>query len=224
MFGWPEKKKVLTAKIATEKRFCGFTLIELLVVIAIIALLVSILLPSLNTARDLAKQALCSTHLKSIGTANQMYFLDYNNTYYMDQYNEGNKEWWFAIDDYLDSQVSIMHCPGWKGYSFCKIPDWGYGFNIGCNRRPAANINMNKIVITEGWWHFSSRWYALNRIGNQAFAWDYGENIYPNGVVYRVHKNSINALFHGGHVSWVNWDDMDDTWFTTWRDQDQNQP
>lgn len=51
----------------------GFTLIELLVVIAIIALLVSILMPSLAKARELAKRAKCSVNLKSIGTAFAMY-------------------------------------------------------------------------------------------------------------------------------------------------------
>lgn len=51
----------------------GFTLIELLVVISIIALLVAILLPALNKARDQAKAAVCLVHVKQLSIAWHMY-------------------------------------------------------------------------------------------------------------------------------------------------------
>ncbi|MFO0839183.1 MAG: type II secretion system protein [Phycisphaerae bacterium] len=59
----------------------GFTLIELLVVVAIIALLISILLPSLSAAREQAKVAKCTANLKSIMTASYAYFGDQKDTF-----------------------------------------------------------------------------------------------------------------------------------------------
>ncbi|MFW6154936.1 MAG: type II secretion system protein [Planctomycetota bacterium] len=58
------------------KRSKGFTLIELLVVVAIIALLVSILLPAVNKAKEITKQTLCMTRLKGVGTALAMYKME----------------------------------------------------------------------------------------------------------------------------------------------------
>jgi prepilin-type N-terminal cleavage/methylation domain-containing protein/prepilin-type processing-associated H-X9-DG protein len=101
----------------------SFTLIELLVVVAIIAVLVALLLPALNRARDSAKAATCLANLHQVGVGMAYYKGDFNeynpplvkkSSYMGDWYSEDvwppAGRWFNYLEPYTKTYV-VFNCP-----------------------------------------------------------------------------------------------------------------
>ncbi len=76
MLTYPHSKFGRNSRALAGARATGFTLIELLVVVAIIAVLMSILLPSLTCAREQARSVLCGQKLRDLGNGMHNYFAE----------------------------------------------------------------------------------------------------------------------------------------------------
>lgn len=121
----------------------GFSLVELLVVIGIIALLIGILLPTLNRARQAARTVKCLSNIRNLCQASFAYGVAFNGFYPPAQWDNlpGKKmEWDFAKDStgaivpgmlwQGNTSMAIQQCPSYDGKSnSAGDPYTGYNYN-----------------------------------------------------------------------------------------------
>jgi len=88
------------------------TLVELLVVMAIIGILVSMLLPAVQAAREAARMASCKNNMRQIGLA-VLQFCDSHKGQFPDWYHTsgGGDSWISTVADYLEKVDEIRLCP-----------------------------------------------------------------------------------------------------------------
>ena len=209
----------LAYKTAASRKGKGFTLIELLVVIAIISLLVSILLPSLNKAKQLARTVVCLSNLKQMGLGIAMYVND----------NDGLLPrpylFWYDLDDYIPiigywdylTKDTVWKCPSnpnyWTGTNYTTsyvynyyIQPYTYGEGAGWSLfmypqmdRLALLENPDVIaLVTDG---------APSDLDPKSTRmYYYWFPFYPVGY---LHSGGGNFLFMDGHAEWLREEGVD---------------
>ncbi len=128
--------------LATNRR--GFTLVELLVVIAIIGILVALLLPAVQSAREAARRTQCKNHLKQLSLG----FMNHESS--LKAFPTGGWGWGWVGDP---DSGSLERQPGGWGYSILAYTEGltelqvGSGLSAAAKRQALAVVNGKAVPV-----------------------------------------------------------------------------
>ena len=157
-------------------RSVAFTLVELLVVISIISILMSLVMPVLGRARGAARTAHCSSNLRNLGAAWELYSDDYRG-YCMPQVwfrTSPPTYWWGSNGDPADYTVGFIYpyleqAAGLDNAFDCPEQPWGSYIPQGAARGPTTTYGYNGLYLAppaSGWSTSSAKthWRTLGEI------------------------------------------------------------
>ncbi len=194
-----------------RKKEIYFTLIELLIVISIIAILASLLLPALQSAREQAKSINCASRLKQCGLSVSMYMNDYNDNFSIayGTSSSGDRKVWYNFliaDKYISKK--LISCPSGTPVPVVNATYETYGaFTDPCqggavlNREPFGDRWANQMISNKRIKNPSGRLLIADsgRTSNRRQYYLIGMN--SNTEIFHVrHGNTGNMVALGGNI------------------------
>ena len=187
----------------------AFTLIELLVVVAVIAILASLLLPAIASAKQRARAIQCLSNLKQVGVGTQMFAHDNENQLQLDALIPGGTQTWATV---LATNVGlttydVFSCPSysprrWRNWvnvyairrdapTNCVRGPNGIFFRIDCVNNPIEYLLAGDSTSQgQGGWERTQYYFFRTDSGLR--------------IIHARHFGRANGLFLDGHVEACN--------------------